>query len=197
MTIYIIKEEANTDKYEVTKRIENKGKIVVSITKTTVEKFVTNDKIPNLDALHTADSRKNIAEMCYILINEFDIDNPSIMGSTFDHSSALIPTIGFMDLIATQVRSKIQMGFRHFGFYGKYKEDIEELGKLIEQDYGKLFSRPAAPPTPPSLAGGSKVKILGRYRNVIVKGRVQWAMYKGELVKISELRKIEKDLLKL
>ena len=52
-------------------------------------------------------------------------------------------------------------------------------------------------PTQPPKAGGSKVKILGRYRNVIVKGRVQWAMYKGELVKISELRKIEKDLIKL
>jgi hypothetical protein len=60
-----------------------------------------------------------------------------------------------------------------------------------------MASMNSADMLPYATAGGSKVKILGRYRNVIVKGRVQRAMYKGELVKISELRKIEKDLLKL
>jgi hypothetical protein len=217
MTIYIIKEDTdNTDKYEVTKRIKNKDKdkdkCVVSIIKTTVEKYVRNDKIPyfrvlDLDALHEGDHRKNVPEMCYRLINDFDLDNPLPLPSWYlDHSSPRdsprIPTIGFMDFIVTQVRSKIDMGFNHFGVSApNYQpKDIQELVKLIEQFYDSLtrplFSRPAAPPTPSSLVGGSKVKILGRYRNVIVKGRVQWAMYKGELVKISELRKIEKNLIK-
>lgn len=39
----------------------------------------------------------------------------------------------------------------------------------------------------------SKVRILGRERNIILQGRVQYCKYLGELRKLSELRKLEKQ----
>jgi len=47
------------------------------------------------------------------------------------------------------------------------------------------------------LGGGAptnKIKILGRMRNIIKQGRTLYCKYQGELRRLSELRKLERDL---
>lgn len=49
--------------------------------------------------------------------------------------------------------------------------------------------------SPPTIEqSGGKIKIMGRLRNIILNGRTKYVKFKGELRKLSELRKDEKIL---
>lgn len=61
--------------------------------------------------------------------------------------------------------------------------------KINENDYVKDYNKPI-------VKGGStkqKIFILGKHRNIVLQNRTKYVNYLGELVKLSELKKIERE----
>lgn len=61
---------------------------------------------------------------------------------------------------------------------------------------GALSVNISAPYTALKGGGKPKVHILGRLRNITVKGRSKLVVYKGEQITLTEARKLEKTLRK-